>query len=232
MRLALLGDIHGNHHALDAVLSAARQARVERLLITGDLVGYYFWPAEVLELLEPWDKVVVRGNHEELLRNSRGSPEFLERVDRRYGTGVRVALESLSAAQLDWLEHLPHPAEVEIGDASLLICHGSPWDLDVYVYPDAELELLERCAASGHDWIVLGHTHYPMEQVLGRTTIVNPGSVGQPRNRRPGAHWVLLDTDSRELSFRIEAYDPDPLILAVQERQPDIPYLHQVLTRT
>lgn len=231
MKLALLGDIHGNHLALAAVLDAAQNAGVDRLLITGDIVGYYFWPVEVVELLEPWDKIVVRGNHEDMLARSLDSSEYLEKVDRRYGTGLRVALDLLSPDQLDWLAHLPHPSELEIDGVKIMLCHGSPWDVDQYVYPDADQELLVNCSASGHDWVILGHTHYPMEHRLGKTTIVNPGSVGQPRNRIPGAHWALLDTESGALSFRVETYDYSVIIETAAARQANIPYLHQVFTR-
>ena len=231
MKLALLGDIHGNHLALAAVLSAAQKNGVDKLLITGDIVGYYFWPGKVLELLTTWEKVVVRGNHEEMLAGARASPDYLNHVDRKYGTGLRVALNTLSIEQLDWLERLPHPRKVQIDGCSILLCHGSPWDLDQYIYPDAEEALLEKCSADKHNWVVLGHTHYPMQHVRGNTTIVNPGSVGQPRNRKPGAHWALLDTAAQIVSFRVESYDAGPVIKAARNLQPDIPYLANVLSR-
>ena len=232
MRLALLGDIHGNHIALEAVLDAARRLRVDRLLVTGDIVGYYFWPAEVMEMLLPWDKIVVRGNHEDMLARARGSTEFLAQIDRRYGRGLRLAIECLSSEQLDWLESLPHPLEVETDAGRILLCHGTPWDLNAYLYPDTETGLLRRCADTGHDLVVLGHTHYPMERKSENCRIVNPGSVGQPRDRRPGAQWAMLDTDSNEIAFFLEEYDPTPVLDAARELQPDIPYLQEVLLRT
>lgn len=229
MKIALLGDVHGNHLALSAVLTAARREGADRLLVTGDLVGYYFWPSEVLQLLEPWDKVVVRGNHEDLLARGRREPEFLGSLERKYGSGTRVALDTLSSSQLDWLERLPHPQEIETDGQRILLCHGAPWDVDQYVYPDANPELLARVAESNHDWVVLGHTHYPMAHRIGSTSIVNPGSVGQPRNRQQGAHWALLDTASRQLSLRSEPYDCNSIVSEAQRRHPDMPYLAKVL---
>jgi putative phosphoesterase len=231
LKVALLGDIHANHLALAAVLAAVRKQGAERLLVTGDLVGYYFWPKEVLELLEPWDMAVVRGNHEDMLAAARKQPEILGQVDKQYGTGLRVALETLSSRQLDWLENLPHPLQIEIEGSRILICHGAPWDVGQYIYPDAEDGVMEKCAGSGHDWVVLGHTHYPMIRECGATTIVNSGSVGQPRNRKPGAHWALLDTQSRKLSFMSESYDLGLIIEMSRVRHPDIPYLSNVLQR-
>ncbi len=231
MKLALLGDIHGNHLALQAVLAAASSSGVEKLLITGDLVGYYNAPLMVLEMLQSWGRHVVRGNHEDMLNIARSDSVFLAQVDARYGTGLRTAIEQLDTQQLDELCNLPHPLELVIDGCKILLCHGAPWDNDQYVYPDAQPDLLEHCAMPEFDLVVLGHTHYPMQQKIGRTLVVNPGSVGQPRNRQPGAHWAIFDTVSQNLEFRQEQYDSSALVQECQQRHPEIPYLSEVLTR-
>lgn len=231
MKLALLGDIHGNDYALRSVLAAASSFGADELFITGDLVGYYFGPREVLELLQPWCRHVVRGNHEDMLNAARSDPGLLAQVDARYGTGLRAALEQLSEKQIDELCGLPHPLELEIDGCRILLCHGAPWDNDHYVYPDAQPELLERCAVREFDLVVLGHTHYPMQCRVGDTLVVNPGSVGQPRNRQPGAHWALFDTDTRNLEFHCEQYDSSGLVQECQKRHPELPYLAEVLIR-
>lgn len=231
MKLALLGDIHGNHLALQAVLAAASSSGVEKLLITGDLVGYYFAPLQVLELLHTWEKHIVRGNHEDMLDTARSAPEFLAKVDARYGSGLRNAIEQLSETQIDELCSLPHPLELVFDECKILLCHGAPWDNDQYVYPDAQPALLGRCAMQEFDLVVLGHTHYPMKQKIGKTLVVNPGSVGQPRNHQPGAHWALFDTVSRNLEFRQEQYDSSILVQECQQRHPELPYLAEVLIR-
>lgn len=231
MKLALLGDIHGNHLALQAVLAAASVSGVEKLLVTGDLVGYYYAPLEVLELLRPWDRHMVRGNHEDMLAAARSDPAYLLRVDARYGTGLRSAVEQLDAQQLDQLCALPHPLDLVIDGCRILLCHGAPWDVDQYVYPDAKPELLERCAIQEFDLVVLGHTHYPMHHKIGRTLVVNPGSVGQPRNRQPGAHWAIFDTVSRSVQLCREDYDSSTLVRECRQRHPELPYLAEVLLR-
>jgi len=159
-------------------------------------------------------------------------PESLHSVEAQYGGGLRVALEVLSAAQLTWLRGLPHPEVVEVDGRRILLCHGAPWDTDQYVYPDSNESLLRRCAQGGYDWVVLGHTHYPMLRPCDHTTVVNPGSVGQPRNRRPGAHWALLDTESGTIEQRCETYDIQWVIDHSRALQPGMPYLWNVLTRT
>ncbi len=231
MRLALLGDIHGNHLALEAVLNASKKHGVERLLITGDLVGYYFWPGKVLALLAPWTRDVVRGNHEDMLSAARSDPVFLAGVDSRYGTGLRSAIEQLGAQQLDQLCALPHPMEITANGCKILLCHGSPWDIDQYIYPDAEPELLNRCAVPGFDFVVLGHTHYPLVKNIGNSVVVNPGSVGQPRNRQAGASWAMLDTADRTIQHFLEPYDIASVVRQAQTANPHLPYLWEVLER-
>ena len=232
MKIGILGDIHANSAALSAVLDAARSDGVERLLCTGDIVGYYFRAAEVVRMLREWDVVIARGNHEDMLEAARNDPSRLPGITRKYGGGLAVALDELSAMDLDWLCALPHPARVQVDGLRVLLCHGSPWDNDRYVYPDADDATLARCAATGEDLVVMGHTHYPLHRTMGDAVLLNPGSVGQPRNRRPGAHWALLDTATRAVTLRCETYDTAAVAREARERHPELPYLADVLTRS
>ena len=231
MKLALLGDIHGNFRALEVVLEAVSEANVDRLLVTGDLVGYYFAPVQVLNLLSKCDCDIVSGNHEVMLAAARTDPDYLATVDARYGSGVRIAIEQLDSKQLDELCTLPHSLELEIDGVRILLCHGAPWNLDLYVYPDAEAEVLSRCVSGNYDLVVTGHTHYPMLKEMGKTILVNPGSVGQPRDRKPGACWALFDTENRTVELHRESYDSSDLIRECQLRHPELPYLSEVLKR-
>lgn len=231
MKLGLLGDIHGNSQALSVVLKAASRANVQKLLITGDLIGYYFSPLKVVEMLDEWDAFIVRGNHEEMLKIAHKDSSYLAAVDARYGSGLRLAIEQLSPKQLMRLCELEHPLGIVLDDTKILLCHGSPWDLDQYVYPSAGNELVSKCSDGEYDLVVMGHTHYPMMRMIGSTCIVNPGSVGQPRNREPGAHWAIFDTETRAIEFRCEAYDMRDLIKDCKVRHPGLPYLANVLER-
>ena len=228
----MLGDIHGNAQALKNVLVAAGKQQVEALLISGDLVGYYFRPLEVLKLLEPWSKYLVRGNHEDMLSVARSNPSFLTKVNARYGSGLHAAIEQLSGLQLDELCALPHPTKIEIEKYKILLCHGSPWSTEEYIYPDSDKNLLKRCSNTGFDVIVHGHTHYPAKHVVGKTLLVNPGSVGQPRNRQPGAHWAIFDAKTGNVQFRCEVYDPTQIMKECAEKNPELPYLAEMLIRT
>jgi putative phosphoesterase len=231
VKIALMGDIHGNELALQAVLSASANAGVAQLLVTGDLVGYYFEPSQVLKLLSGWMCTVVRGNHEEMMSRALSDTAYLEVIESRYGSGIRVALEQLSQTQLNDLCSLPHPLELSIDGCKILLAHGAPWDLDEYIYPDTDQEMLVRNFHQEYDLVVMGHTHYPLLRRIGNTTLVNPGSVGQPRDRKPGACWALYDTRDRTVELHREDYDWNVLVRECQIRHPELPYLAEVLRR-
>ena len=226
-----MGDIHGNNLALQAVLEAASAAKVDRLLVTGDLVGYYFSPLCVIELLSSWKCDVVRGNHEEILLRGRSDQAYLTKVEAKYGSGVRVALEQMNSTQLDSICSLPHPLELDIDGIRILLSHGSPWDLDQYIYPDTDHEMLARSLPQNYNLVVTGHTHHQMLIRIGNTIVVNPGSVGQPRDRKPGACWALFDTLDQSIELRRENYDLSGLVRECQLRHPELPYLYEVLQR-
>ena len=231
MKLGLLGDIHGNSAALRAVLKSAGHQGVDALCVTGDLVGYYYHPDEVLELLENWETYRVRGNHEDMLTQVRAEPAKLEAFERRYGSGLRLALELLTDKQLQALSDLPANLDFRFDDCAVLLAHGAPWDADHYIYPDAEPAEFARFASYAADLAVLGHTHYRMQRTAGRCLIVNPGSVGQPRDRIPGAAWALFDTETRICRHFTEPYDITAVVAEAQSRDPQHSYLQEVLTR-
>lgn len=231
MKVGLLADIHANDAALEAVLDAAQACNVEHLLIAGDLVGYYFAPRRVLELLDGWSYSAVRGNHEDLLRAARASPYALDDITQRYGPGVKIALEELTKEQLDYLCSLPHPLRITTGAVRTVLCHGSPRSIDRYVYPSATATFLATTFAENADLYVFGHTHYPTIFRVGSTVAVNPGSVGQPRNRIPGAHWALFDTETQSIDFRVEEYGFIELADKCEQSFPEFPYLYEVLRR-
>lgn len=231
MRVALFADIHGNADALCAALNAARQAGAVRVLVAGDLVGYYPDALRVLDMLDEWDWQSVGGNHEAMLDQWRRG-ENIEAISAKYGTALAVTLGELDDGRINMLANLPTVVDLEIGGRQVRLCHGTPWNRDEYIYPDADVDVKARFAKDGADLVVYGHTHYPTEWRVGRCLVVNPGSVGQPRDRKPGACWALWDTETNTVEHHREIYDMEPLIARCKLRDPNVPFLWTVLTRT
>ena len=232
MKIGLLSDIHGNADALAAVLASARRLDVQRILCSGDIVGYYYEPDKCLELLSEWEVECVRGNHEDMLFGLINTPSLGPQIKTKYGSGLYIAAAILTTAQLEYLYKLPVHKTIKIQGKTFLLCHGSPWETDQYIYPDAEQSMFRRCAEGGNDYVVLGHTHHQLKAVHGNTLIVNPGSVGQPRGRDRGfAHWAVLDTQNGLCQHQTTAYDLSSVISQAQKYDPDVSYLRSILTK-
>src|SRR3954454_6594063 len=187
MRYGVVADVHGNLHALEVVLAALERAGAEGWLCAGDLVGYGPRPNECVARvasLEP-APVVVAGNHD-LMAIGRLPADGL-------GPLVKCTLEwtvdALSGESRAFLEALPPRASVD----GVIVAHGSLEDPTEYVRDcstaAAQLGRLE----SGARGLILGHTHQPLRFEAGGRWLLNPGSVGQSRERRPVARAALLD---------------------------------------
>lgn len=231
MRIALLSDIHANLPALEAVVKEIASASIDTVLVAGDSVGYYFWPAECLDLLESIDARCIRGNHEEMVARGATDPEFLGNLETSYGPGHRIAVEELGTTRAAALAELPHPLEVSTPNGQVLLAHGTPEDLGQYAYPNLDDAGIDVLVPEGIRWVVLGHTHYPMIRHAARGDVINPGSVGQQRNRVLGAQWAVLDTEVESVDFRVTPYDIDAVVAECLSRAPENEYLRNVLVR-
>ena len=160
MKIAIISDIHGNYDALVEVLKKAKKEEVEHILVLGDIVGYYYHPDKILKLLSEWSFDVIKGNHEKILEDLIADPSLGESIRLKYGSGHHNAIDKLSSQQLDFLSGLPETKSAQFDGVSLLMCHGSPWSNDFYVYPDSENEIIEKCDSIEHDFVLIGHSHY------------------------------------------------------------------------
>lgn len=231
MKIGVLSDIHGNEVALKAVLEEVAQAKIDELFVLGDFVGYYYNPHDVLAQLANFKMTMIRGNHETMMEVSQHDDKTKEKVHAKYGSGVAHALTKLSPEQVAQLLHLPETAKVTVDGVTFLLCHGSPWDNNEYIYPDASEEVLRRCAAESADFVLLGHTHYPFVYAHGGTVVLNPGSVGQPRDIGNLASWAIIDTTNKSVVHRRTAFDTAPVREQAGRTDPHVPYLVDVLTR-
>ena len=232
MRIGLISDIHGNVDALKVVLEEAKKQDVDLFLCSGDFVGYYYEPHIVLELLNDWKVFSVRGNHEDMLFECLENPEKLQAYEKRYGSGITKGLDVLSEIQLDFLKSLPRTLELVLEDKTFLLCHGSPWDTNEYVYPDAQSNLIGKYLECKFDFIIQGHTHYQMLKKVNGLTVINPGSVGQARGKQKGfAQWAVIDTKDFTTNFYNLNYDTVNLIDKINANNLEPEYLKSILIK-
>lgn len=232
MMLAVLGDIHGNYLALGTVLDEIRKEGIDYLLIAGDIVGYYYHPDMVFRELAGWSYEMIQGNHDRMFGEIyNGDKKLKNWYSINYGSGINMALDVLNTDECKYLSNLPVKKEVSIEDRKILLCHGSPWNQDEYIYPDSSEQKFLQCTTLGFDIVIMGHTHYPLKKHLNSTIILNPGSVGQPRNYFPGANWAVLDLETLEVGMRHSTYDICTVAAEAKQNDPELPYLAQVLIR-
>lgn len=231
MKVAILSDIHANIYAFEAVLADCEKEAVGHFIVAGDLVGYYYWPQPVVQWLMRDPRVTcIRGNHEDILAETLDNSKVADRYRHKYGSGYDVCRESLCNDELHWLLHLPVKAEIILDDAHFSVHHGSPAATDEYIYPDATSEVLARCHDS-RDFTVLGHTHYPFLHYLKGGILLNPGSVGQPRDFGGQACYAVIDLRNHAVRFKRIPYDVSQVIVAAQARDPGIDYLYKIMMR-
>ncbi len=205
MLIGIIADVHSNAVALKAVLSALDVSGAGKILHAGDIIGYNPYPDETIELFKKNRIISIMGNH-----------------DRALVTGDTSGLNPYAAAALEWTRSVTSPDNVGYiaglrnnesitEDAKrIVMVHGSPYDFDEYVYPgnvSPDLLSVVNC-----DILVLGHTHIQFKKEFPEGLIVNPGSVGQPRDGNPGAAFAVLDTASGKIELKRASYDIEKVI--------------------
>lgn len=220
MRALVLSDIHSNLPALAAVFRAVQRKRLDTLICLGDIVGYGAQPNQVLALLRRFrgTRIIIRGNHDRVAAG--GDPSG-------FNLAARVAAlwngQRLTPANRKYLATLPAGPLVH---PPLTLWHGTPADEDDYLFTPRSAR--EAFAALETRIALFGHTHLPCafrqteggkidgglldgetSIALGGTArfLLNPGSVGQPRDRNPAAAFGILDLERNVFRFRRASYD-------------------------
>jgi len=198
LRVALISDIHANLPALRAVLHDVSD--VDCCICAGDIVGYYPFVNEVCDLIRNSGAHVVRGNHDAFVIDELEPSEEDREVYK-----VDWTRKQLENQHFKWLGSLPVEMSFHWAERVIKVRHASPWDEESYLYPDSEK--LPEIKLNKNEIHVLGHTHHPMKVTCGEGFVVNPGSVGQPRDWNPKAGYAILDTQSGAVEFRRVNYD-------------------------
>lgn len=204
MKLGVISDVHGNLVALEAVMEA--MPAVDALVCAGDVVGYNPWPGECVDLLREKNSITILGNHDRAVVT--GTADHFNGMAR---AGVRYAERVLSSAQFEWLAALP-TERTECGGQVKLV-HGHPDDPDRYTYPD----LFDASMLRGEDVLVTGHTHVQGHRTFEKGIVLNPGSVGQPRDGDPRAAFSVVDMDAMAVDERRVSYDIDAVEAKIRE---------------
>lgn len=239
----VISDVHGNLAALRSVLESARGW--DELVVLGDLVDYGPRPADVIDLIRSYSPRAVMGNHD-------NAAAF--RVDCMCGEETHwvsvwfrenVTLRLLDKDDLAYLASLPNRLELD-GALRALAVHGSPSSpLYGYLYPwlsdDQASSMLSEpglrlssiplnrspsgAPRPAYDLYLVGHTHYQLYRVVRGRAVVNPGSVGQPRDGDPRASYAVVDLDGGAVELRRVRYNVDEVLRDLEGLGVPEPYM-------
>lgn len=203
MKIAVISDIHGNLHALEAVLKDIGCRGITKVYCAGDLVGYGPRPDEVINVIRKNNIPTVMGNYDDAIGNMRliCGCDYRDEESQRLGErSIAWTRDNTSEAGKNWLRELPPGIRLSDSGMEILFVHGSPRALNEYLFEDTgEGYLNQLLLKSGVDAIVCGHTHLPYFKKLPGGYIVNAGSVGKPKHGNPNATYIILETEIKSL---------------------------------
>ncbi len=206
MKIAFISDIHSNLPALNKVLEDIPK-NVDKIVCTGDIIGYGPWPKECVDIIKDTCDFVVQGNHDRQVH-------YPEKYSQNKGAyeGLKYALSELSKSDVKWLQSLNEKQYIK----NYMIVHSHPVQTDLYVYP-SDFKSMGKYIKD-FDGLIMGHTHkqhaeYTKENKL----IINPGSVGQPRDGDSRAAYAILDAEKNEVQLNRVEYDIEKTINKIKE---------------
>jgi putative phosphoesterase len=195
LKIILLGDIHANLPALEAVLAHAAQQEAQQIWNVGDFIGYGAFPNEVIQLMQQVGAISIAGNYDlKVLR-------FPEKVDkwRRNKKAEKLrafewAYQALKPHNLAYLGGLPQEVRIEVEGWRVLLTHASPESNEEYIGPETSEERLRwLAAAASADIVAYGHSHVGFARCVDGVWFINPGSVGRPDDGDPRASYAVLE---------------------------------------
>lgn len=207
MRIGLISDVHGNLVALETVLEKLNHCDI--IYCAGDVVGYYPFPNEVIEIFIREGIESVMGNHDYAVANN----DFWGFNPYAMEAGMWTR-KHLKKDYLEWLSNLPIKIETEWFN----IYHGAPANdetaFEVYIFPDEPMiiEFLKMLKKN----IVVGHTHIQFVREYKDLLFINPGSVGQPRDADPRSAYAIFDTEKNEVELKRVKYNIDEVCDAIR----------------
>ena len=228
MKVALIGDVHANLPALEAVLEhAGRQGAREDIWNVGDFVGYGPFPDEVVKALRAEKTQSIIGNYDQkVLQVSRRKQEWPKGKPPEKWLAFKWAWENLSRDSRDFLRSLPAEQRIDTCGKHILLIHGSPLSIKEHLSPDTPEPRLKELGRAGRaDIVICGHSHVPFIREVDGVYFLNPGSVGRPDDGDPRASYAVLELTPRRIRVQHHrvTYDIERTLSALREKNlPDV----------
>ncbi len=227
MKVALIGDVHANLPALEAVLAHARESEqsVEAIWNMGDFVGYGAFPDEVVQLLRKENVLSIIGNYDlKVLQFKQKKKKWRKKKRPEKYLAFKWTYEHLSKKSRKYLRFLSQEIRMKAKGRRILLTHGSPASNEEPLTPNTpEKRLRELAQMAKADVIICGHSHQPFAREVDGVWFINTGSVGRPDDGDPRACYAILQIESKDKDiqvhhYRVE-YDVERAVAAIREHK-------------
>jgi len=198
MKILIIADLHANLEAIEAL-----PKEYDQLWVLGDLVNYGPDPAAAIRYVRQHAGIIVRGNHDHAVGFGE-DPRCSARFRRMAEETCRYTRSALGDDEVRYLRGLPLKAACEVAGTRFLLCHAAPSN-PLYEYRPAESDRWSADLAQWSGVVLAGHTHLPFQRTYAGKTIVNPGSVGQPKHGRAEACYAIWEDG--KMTLGAVAYD-------------------------
>lgn len=217
MKLLVLSDIHGNFDALQSVYD---KEKYDKMIFLGDAVDYGPEPDRVLDFLKANSDINILGNHDNAVLTGSSCNCSFDMLELSDYTRDNISMKLLDKSDMDFLKTFKLNTDTEIDGKKFYMAHASPYNnLDGYLFAnEAEKVFRDKPFFDNHDYILIGHTHFMM---VYRNKIINPGSVGQPRDFTGKPSYAVIDTETMSISFKRVTYDAESMLEKLKTSIPD-----------
>lgn len=224
MKIAILGDIHGNIEALKAAYDATVSSNVEKIYHLGDLGGYAPFVNEVVDFLIEHKIEGVQGNYDDAVANDKEhcGCKYEDQIQAEMATqSFEWTKKHATQKSKDYMKGLPFEIAFEAEDRRVKIFHATPLKNNLYWHNDRDEDFfLHMARKAGADIMIYGHTHIPYRKNIGNKIFINAGSVGKPKDGDTRACVCIVDItpDNVKTEFLRIPYDIEKIASAIIER--------------
>lgn len=217
-KFGLISDVHGNIHALNAVMKELKEEKIDEWICLGDIVGYGPYPSECISVIREHTMTCILGNHDAGVAGLLSLNHFRE-PNR---TLIEQTRTLISEEDMQWLKQLPLIYETE----EFIAAHASPIEPEKWKYMDSAFTVRSILGTIKQPLCFIGHTHKPVlvsdsfgvrNFQKGSKFLINPGSVGQSRDGDSRASCTVVDTDNWEYKNIRVAYDMEPVLTGLMK---------------
>lgn len=194
MKLVFISDIHSNSNYLSTIQKQIEEEKADMLFFLGDAIGYYDNPNYILDWLRNINAHCIKGNHEKYFLDELDYDKKLENIYL-----VKNNKKNISETNKEFINKWPETLDIIIDQKRFLMVHGDIESSENHTY---DINTINKELFEKYDYYVFAHTHIPLVQYSYGCCIINPGSIGQPRDYTKQSSYIVVDTNTQDITIK------------------------------